>query len=129
MQSAVRQVPSGPRPIREETTSRCGDAIALHQPMGSKAAKAYRTVSWQQWLAASSEIALGLRALGLCKGEVVCILSETRAEFYVVDLGVMAAGGVAAALTPPIQSRIKCATLFPPGPVFYLWKILRRWRR
>ena len=41
---------------------------------------------------------LGLSALGLQKGEIACILSETRAEFYLVDLGIMGAGGVSAAL-------------------------------
>jgi long-chain acyl-CoA synthetase len=32
------------------------------------------------------------------KGDIVGILSETRAEFYIVDLAIMAAGGVAGAL-------------------------------
>jgi long-chain acyl-CoA synthetase len=84
--------------VLEETTSKCGDALALHQPTGGKAGKSYHSYSWKQWLAASTEIALGLRALGLVKGDIVAILSETRAEFYLVDVGIMGAGGVAAAL-------------------------------
>ncbi len=82
----------------EETARREGDAIALHQPTGSKANRGYRTYTWNDWLGSAREIALGLRALGLKKGDIVCILSETRAEFYLVDLGIMGAGGVAAAL-------------------------------
>lgn len=84
--------------VLEETARQYGDAIALHQPNGSKAGGGYRTFSWNDWLRTSREIAVGLRELGLTKGEIVGILSETRAEFYLVDLGVMGAGGVAAAL-------------------------------
>lgn len=84
--------------VLEETASQFGDAIALYQPSGSKENKGYRTYSWNDWLRNSREIALGLRTLGLGKGEIVCILSETRVEFYLVDLGIMGAGGVAAAL-------------------------------
>src|SRR5581483_7656498 len=84
--------------VLEETASQFGDAIALYQPSGSKENKGYRTYSWNDWLRNSREIALGLRALGLRKGDIVCILSETRVEFYLVDLGIMGAGGVAAAL-------------------------------
>lgn len=82
----------------EETAARYGDAAALHQPAGAKASGEYRTYSWNQWLAASREIALGLRAIGLAKGDIACILSETRAEFYIADVGIMGAGGVAGAL-------------------------------
>ena len=82
----------------EDTARQYGDAVALYQPSGGKAGGGYRTYSWNEWLRTSAEIALGLRALGLRKGEIVCILSETRAEFYLTDVGIMAAGGVAAAL-------------------------------
>ena len=82
----------------EDTARQYGDAVALYQPSGGKAGRAYRTYSWNEWLRTSTEIALGLRALGLRKGEVACILSETRAELYLIDVGIMAAGGVAAAL-------------------------------
>ncbi len=70
----------------------------MHQPTGQKGEPAYRRYSWNEWLKISTELGLGLRALGLMKGDIVCILSETRAEFYLADLGIMAAGGVAAAL-------------------------------
>ena len=82
----------------QETARQYGDAAALHQPTGSRNNREYQTYSWNDWVAISREIGLGLRSLGLTKGEVVCILCETRAEFYLADLGVMAAGGVSAAL-------------------------------
>ena len=70
----------------------------MHQPVGSKGQSQYRSYSWNEWLATSSDIACGLRSLGFRKGEIAFILSETRAEFYLVDLGIMGAGGVSAAL-------------------------------
>jgi len=84
--------------LLEETARVSGDAGALHQPLGAKAAGGYRTYSWNEWLETSREIALGLRRLGLKNGEIACILCETRAEFYIADLAVMGGGGVAGAL-------------------------------
>jgi long-chain acyl-CoA synthetase len=73
-----------------------GDAPALHQPVGS----GYLTLSWNQYLAAVNEIAAGLRSIGIGKGDVVALNSETRLEFYLADLGTMANGSIAAALYP-----------------------------
>lgn len=84
--------------VLEETARREGERPALHQPVGGKDGGGYRSYSWNQWLATSRDFALGLLALGLRKAEIVCVLSETRAEFYIADLGIMAAGGVSAAL-------------------------------
>ena len=84
--------------VLEETAAQYGEAIALYQPTGSKAGRGYRTYSWNEWVAAAMEIAIGLRSLGIGHEELACILSETRAEFYVVDLGIMASGGISAAL-------------------------------
>ena len=73
-----------------------GDAAALHQPAGS----GYLTLSWNQYLQAVNEIAAGLRSLGIAKGDVVALNSETRLEFYLADIGTMANGSIAAALYP-----------------------------
>jgi len=73
-----------------------GDAPALHQPAGDS----YFTLSWKQYLRAVIEIAAGLRSLGIGKGDVVALNSETRLEFYLADLGTMANGSIAAALYP-----------------------------
>ncbi|MDQ2711588.1 MAG: long-chain fatty acid--CoA ligase [Acidobacteriota bacterium] len=99
--------------VLEETARQYGDAIALHQPIGGKE-RGYRTYSWNEWLCASREIALGLRSLGLRKGEIVCVLCETRVEFYLVDLGIMGSGAVSAALytaypMPDLAKNIKAA--------------------
>jgi len=84
--------------ILEETAAQYGNAAALHQPVGSKEQRSYRSYTWNEWAQISREIAVGLRELGLQKGEIACILSETRAEFYLADLGIMGAGGVSGAL-------------------------------
>ncbi len=84
--------------VLEETASKYGNALALHQPLGAKEGGKYRSYSWNEWLTTSREIALGLKSLGSVKGDIICILCETRAEFYLVDLAVMGAGGVSAAL-------------------------------
>jgi long-chain acyl-CoA synthetase len=78
-----------------------GDAPALHQPVGG----GYLTLSWNQYLQAVNEIAAGLRSLGIGKGDVVALNSETRLEFYLADLGTMANGSIAAALYPSYPPR------------------------
>jgi long-chain acyl-CoA synthetase len=107
----------------EETAKEYGDAAALHQPIGSKPIgskkdRRYRAYSWNEWLESSREMALGLRSCGLAKGEIVCILSETRAEFYLADLGVMGAGGVTAALYTAYPIAEQAQTIRALGPQF-----------
>jgi len=82
--------------VLDDTANLHGDAPALHQPAG----QGYRTCSWNEYRAAAMEIAAGLRALGIGKGEVVALDSETRLEFYLADLGVLVNGSIAAALYP-----------------------------
>ncbi len=68
---------------------------ALQQPIGHGR---YATYTFADFEAAAREIACGLHALGVAAGENVALYSETRAEFYLADLGVMSSGAVAAAL-------------------------------
>jgi len=86
--------------LLQEDASRYGDAPALHQPYSEGGERKYRVYSWNEYRRAAEEIAAGLRALGVRKGDVVGLDSETRAELYLADLGVMAAGAIAAALYP-----------------------------
>ena len=80
----------------QDAARKYGDAAALHQPAGD----GYVTLSWKQYLRAVMEIAAGLRSLGIAKGDVVALNSETRLEFYLADIGIMANGSIAAALYP-----------------------------
>jgi long-chain acyl-CoA synthetase len=73
-----------------------GNRLALRQPSG----KEVHTWTWSQYLEAAEEIAAGLHALGLGKGDHIALCSETRAEFYLADQGILINGSVAAALYP-----------------------------
>ncbi len=99
MADKIRHVPGrNVFTVLQETAAQYGEAVALYQPNGKKAAAAYDTYTWNAWVTKSRDIALGLRALGLAQGELACVLCETRAEFYITDLGIMASGGISAAL-------------------------------
>ncbi len=83
--------------VLEETARTHGAAPALHQPAGRGG---YLTYSWNAYKQAVDEIAAGLHALGIGKGDIVALDSETRLEFYLADLGIIANGSIAAALYP-----------------------------
>jgi len=87
--------------VLEETAAQYGDRIALRQPISGKDGKhEYLTYSWNQYKTAAQEIAAGLRSIGIHKGDIVALDSETRLEFYLADLGIVTAGSVSAALYP-----------------------------
>ena len=79
----------------EETAAGHPGKPALHQPLGGGK---YRTYTWAEFRDRVRWTAVGLSTIGLATGDMVALQSETRAEFYFADLGVMAAGAVAAAL-------------------------------
>ncbi len=81
--------------VLEETAAAHPERAALHQPLGGGK---YRSWTWREYRDTVQQIATGLRAIGVAKGDTVALQSETRAEFYLADMGVMAAGGVSAAL-------------------------------
>ena len=58
----------------------------------------YKKYTWREVRDVVQWTAVGLRTIGAAKGSMIALQSETRAEFYFADLGVMAAGAVAAAL-------------------------------
>ncbi len=80
--------------VLDDSAEALGAAAALHQPVKG----GYRSWTWIEYREAVREIAAGLRAAGVRRGEIVALYSETRAEFYLADIGVMTCGAVAAAL-------------------------------
>ncbi len=110
--------------VLEETARRYGPLPALHQPSAENGRREMQTYTWSEYLRAAQEIAAGLRALGIGKGDIVALNSETRAEFYLADLGIMANGSIAAALYPNYPARdlrqtvetCRAAALFLEGP-------------
>ena len=83
--------------VLEETARVHGDAPALRQPAPDGS---YTVYSWNQFKRAAEEIAAGLRNLGIAKGDIVALNSETRLEFYLADLGILTNGSIAAAMYP-----------------------------
>src|SRR5580704_18411817 len=81
--------------VLETTAQKYPEKIALQQPLGGGK---YRAWTWREYADSAREISAGLRATGVAKGDMVALASETRAEFYLADLGVMACGAIAAAL-------------------------------
>jgi long-chain acyl-CoA synthetase len=55
----------------------------------------WREATWSDWDRASREIAAGLRALGLERGDRACILGNSRPEWVFSDVGVLMAGAIA----------------------------------
>ena len=82
--------------ILRQTAARYPDRLALRQPSKS----GVQTWTWRQYLEAAEEIAAGLNALGIGRGDHVALCSETRAEFYLADQGILMNASVAAALYP-----------------------------
>ncbi|HWE29959.1 MAG TPA: long-chain fatty acid--CoA ligase [Polyangia bacterium] len=59
-----------------------------------KESGSWRSATWAEWDKASREIAAGLLALGVGKGERSCVLANTRPEWLYTDIGILMAGGV-----------------------------------
>ncbi len=97
--------------LLEEAVATYGDRGALHQPVNGKEGRGYRTYTWVEYRDIAREIASGLRALGIGNGDIVGIGSETRAEFYLLDVGIMANGSTAAALYVNSQAGEQVAAL------------------
>jgi len=100
--------------VLEDTAARYGDAPALHQPRSSGG---YLTYSWNEYRRAAEEIAAGLHTLGVEKGQVVALDSETRLEFYLADMGVLGCGAIAAALYPSYPAPDLIRTIEAAGAV------------
>src|SRR5258708_37013570 len=82
----------------EETAALHGERPALQQPTGGGK---YRAYTWVEYRDLVRWTAVGLRTICVEKGHIVALQSETRAEFYFADLGVIAAGAGAAPPPPP----------------------------
>src|SRR5271170_5455054 len=82
--------------VLHNAAAQFGGHLALRQPAG----KDVHTWTWSQYFEAAEEIAAGLLKFGIGKGDHVALCSETRAEFYLADLGILMNGSVAAALYP-----------------------------
>ena len=85
-----------------------GDTPALHQPAGEGK---YTTYSWRDYKRIAEEVAVGLASLGVAHGDIVGLASETRAEFYLADIGAMVRGAVAAGVYTSLAPADQVKTL------------------
>ena len=58
------------------------------------------SLSWTEFGRQVRSLACGLHALGLEKGDRCAILSNTRMEWILADLGILCAGGAVSAIYP-----------------------------
>ncbi len=90
---------SAPRTVPELLLERVGktpDAEAFRHPV----AGGWKSLTWADTEARVRAVASGLRALGVAGEEVCAILSGTRIEWVLADLGVLCAGGATSAIYP-----------------------------
>jgi long-chain acyl-CoA synthetase len=78
----------------QNTVKTRGDRVAAQY----KVAGAWRDVTWNEMRAISEKVSAGLAALGVQKNDRVSIVSETRIEWVLADVGILGAG----AATVPI---------------------------
>ncbi|MDX2149804.1 MAG: AMP-binding protein [Bryobacteraceae bacterium] len=95
--------------ILDQAARKWGSLPALHQPIPG--GKGYRTYDWVEYRKVVVEIASGLRSLGYRRGDILGLASETRAEFYLADLGIMCNGCTAAAVYTSYPSENQVKTL------------------
>src|SRR6266478_2114422 len=62
-----------------------------HKP---QTGSAWATMTWAEADAVAREIAAGLVAQGVVPGDRICLLSQTRLEWVLCDLGILLAGAV-----------------------------------
>lgn len=85
--------------VFENSVKKQGEKICFRFVENGK----WTTLNWKEVQHQVKQIAGGLNKLGIQKGDRVAILSKTRYEWTLADLGVMAAGGV---VVPIYESNI-----------------------
>ena len=65
-----------------------------HPFLWAKTDGKYRPLSWREVAAQVSDLARGLKAIGVGDGARVVLVSENRPEWLIADLAIMAAGGI-----------------------------------
>ena len=64
----------------------------------------WQTISWTDYLTNARAVGLALAAMGLQRGEVVCVLAENRPEWLYADMGAQCMGLVGNGIYPTASS-------------------------
>jgi long-chain acyl-CoA synthetase len=115
----------------EETLPGLLTAHAERTPRGvalrQKRLGIWQEVTWAEYLAGAQAISLGLVGLGLKPGEVVALAGESRVPWLEAELGVQAAGGVAAPLSAHATHSVLADLLCTCGARFVIVEGRSRW--
>lgn len=79
----------------------------LDKPVYIDAADPSRTITGREARKTIRQLAAGFRAVGLEKGDCVCVTSFNDIDYPILFLGIIAAGGVFAGTNPAV-SEIEC---------------------
>src|SRR3954470_5011299 len=116
--------PSSPERLIRKTTSipqllsrrvhDTPDREAYRYPVGEQ----WRSMTWRQSGERIKAIAAGLLSLGLDREDRVGILSNTRVEWLLADLGILAAGGATTTVYPSSTAE-ECAYILADSDTRY----------
>jgi long-chain acyl-CoA synthetase len=92
------------------------DREAYRYPVGDE----WRSMTWRQAGERVKAIAAGLLSLGIAREERVGILSNTRVEWLLCDLGILSAGGATTTVYPSSTSE-ECAYILADSETKYVF--------
>jgi len=84
--------------IFEDTALKFKDKVALRY----KEAGIWKEISWGKYYELARKVALGLRKIGVKRGDRVSIIGQNRYEWVVSDLGIVLSGGISVGLYPTL---------------------------
>jgi long-chain acyl-CoA synthetase len=93
----IRQVPLRKESVRRSAVDLFNERVRLSGPKTAlrwREGGVWREATFSDWDRAAREIAAGLRALGVGRGDRVCLLANTRPEWVYTDVGILMAGAV-----------------------------------
>ena len=67
--------------------------------------ESWQNMTWTEYGSTVQKLSSGLLSLGIKKGDRVCIMSNTRAEWGMADLAILAIGGVTGCIYPTLLGK------------------------
>ena len=101
-----------PKNIAEDTVVKLFLRRVDHEPdrvaLRKKEFGIWHDISYQEYLDNVRQVSCGFLAMGMKKGERICIIGENTPQWLYIDLGVMCAGGITAGIYST-NSAAECA--------------------